>query len=505
MYKLMIVDDEPTVRNGLKGLIDWNSYGFELCGEAEDGEEGLEKVLQFQPDLVLADIKMPEMGGIEMMREARKQGFQGKCIILTGYSSFEYAKQAIEVDVEAYILKPINEEELMDCVKKIYEKIKQREEQEQNKTENEQKARKEALRALLLCMEDKHSLIERMERYSFDMNCRKFCVAVVETKKDDGMIEYDQLSAEKQKLFLFGLDNVEVLYLENRLVLIRKNSNMEETRRVLQKSNDRVKERYEEGFFIAVGHEVVQWEDVHFSYESAKLMYSHKFLFGNDEVVTLESFRIAKEAAEENGLEELLKLIEIGEEAAVKSFFDNQNEYYRSQLKSEAEVKFYYLGMLPKVYMRIEEMYGGTSKSIPTLNEIGDEVRKAESLNELTDILTRSSIEISRQVACNGTNIIQRVLTYMERHYHEDLNVQAVADIFNYNSAYLGKLFKETTGEGFISTLDRIRIEQAKKLILEGNLKVYQIAEKVGYKDTTYFYTKFKKYVWKSPKEIKSK
>ena len=135
MYRVMIVDDEPTVRNGLKSLVDWNAYGFEVCAEAEDGVEGLEKIMNYRPDLVMADIKMPELGGIEMIQEARNQGFSGKCVILTGYSDFDFAKQAIKLGVEAYLLKPIDDDELTECVEKIRQELVKQEEQEQYKEE----------------------------------------------------------------------------------------------------------------------------------------------------------------------------------------------------------------------------------------------------------------------------------------------------------------------------------------------------------------------------------
>ena len=110
MYRFMILDDEPVVREGIKSLIDWSEYEFELCAEGVDGKDGLKKILEFQPDLVLIDLKMPGMTGIEVIQSARNEGFLGKYIILTGYSDFQFAKQAISVGVRAYLLKPIDED-----------------------------------------------------------------------------------------------------------------------------------------------------------------------------------------------------------------------------------------------------------------------------------------------------------------------------------------------------------------------------------------------------------
>ena len=118
MYQMMIIDDEPIVRSGLKELLSWEELGFEICAEGQDGKDGLQKVLEFQPDVVLVDLKMPGLSGIELIREAKKQGFEGTFIILTGYSDFEFAKTAVSLGVRAYLLKPIDEDELLDNIKR---------------------------------------------------------------------------------------------------------------------------------------------------------------------------------------------------------------------------------------------------------------------------------------------------------------------------------------------------------------------------------------------------
>ncbi len=504
MYQLMIIDDEKTVRTGLKGLIDWGRYNIEICGEAEDGVEGLSKVMECQPDLVLVDIKMPEMGGIEMIKEARKQGFAGKCIILTGYSEFDFAKQAIKLGVEAYLLKPVDDDELIECVESILEELQQQERQEQKEEEFEGKIRQEVLRSLLLCMEDAQSLKNKLEKYGFDRNCNKFCVAVAETGNEYSAVEFSQFLQEKQKVFLFGLKDVETIRLENKIVLIGKNIGLEEFTHCLRESNIRIKERYKEGFFIAVGLEVVQWEDLHFSYESAKMLLSHQFLFDNEEVVSLENCFFSGEVHPEKNIDNLMKIIEVGDEEAIKLLFDEYMIYYRSHFKREEDIKLYFLEKLLKIHTKIREEYVEQSKQILTMTEITDLIRGAGTLNDLRDVLINICVEISRQVVSDSDHVINRVLYYMERHYYEDLTLKKIAEVFNYNSAYLGKLFKAVTGEGFISVLDRIRIDHAKRLIMQDNLKIYQISQRVGYRNLDYFYTKFKKYVGKSPREFRT-
>lgn len=504
MYRMIIVDDEPTVRNGLKSLLDWSEYGFEICAEAEDGVEGLKKIIEFQPDLVMADIKMPELGGIEMIQEARNCGFTGKCVFLSGYSDFTYAKQAIKLGVEAYLLKPIDDDELTECIESMKQELIQRDMQQQYKEEAVLKAKKEILKNLLLCMEDEQSLQAKLKEYNFECKYHKFCVAVIETEKDFRTIEYNKASIEKQELFLFGVNNVEVVHLENKLVLVGLDTRQEEFRNVLQKSNMRIKQRYGEGFFIALGLEVGQWKDLHFSYESAKMLLERRFLFECEDVVTLGNCCLSGKSKQDNILDALYRAIEVGDEAEMQGLISSQMGYYRRNIIREEEIKLYFLEILSRTYHGLTEDYMEQSRNLPPITEMKRNVKQTKSLGELNDVMLDICRKLSRVIAMDSDHIINRILYYMEKHYNEDLSLKQISELFNYNSAYLGKLFKETTGEGFVSALNRLRIDRAKEMLLEKKLKVHQISEMVGYSDTSYFYSKFKEYAGVSPRDYET-
>ena len=116
METLFIADDEKNIRDGLKCILEWETLGFALCGEAANGEEALSGILQKKPSLVLLDIRMPKLTGIDIVRIAREQGYTGRFIILSGYSDFSYAQAAIRYGVEYYLTKPIDEDELLEAI-----------------------------------------------------------------------------------------------------------------------------------------------------------------------------------------------------------------------------------------------------------------------------------------------------------------------------------------------------------------------------------------------------
>lgn len=121
--KYIVVDDEPIIRTGLEKIIHMANLGYEFCDEASDGSEAISKILEKQPELVILDIKMPEFTGIEVAKIVREKGYQGKIIILSGFSDFSYAQSAIKYGIEAYLLKPIEEDDLIDILKSVKEKI----------------------------------------------------------------------------------------------------------------------------------------------------------------------------------------------------------------------------------------------------------------------------------------------------------------------------------------------------------------------------------------------
>ena len=123
METVLIADDEKNIREGIKCIIDWEALGFTVCGEAANGEEALKQINEMHPGLVLLDIKMPKLSGLEVVENAREQGYNGKFIILSGFSDFKFAQTAIRLGVDNYITKPIDEDELAEAVKRIGEQI----------------------------------------------------------------------------------------------------------------------------------------------------------------------------------------------------------------------------------------------------------------------------------------------------------------------------------------------------------------------------------------------
>ncbi len=504
MYQLLIIDDEPIVRKGIEKLLDWEDYGFHVCGEGMDGIDGLHKILEYQPDLVLVDIKMPGMNGIELIREAKNQGFEGKFIILTGYSDFSFAKTAVSLGVRAYLLKPIDEDELIAYLKDILEELNAKENLDHYYTKNELKARHELLRRLLLSMGETEELKDELRLYGFELKQNRFCVAILNERERYERVEYNPLLEEKLNLFIHNLDNVENISLEDKCILIGKGYSYKDFMKKLIESNNRVKERYGTDYFITMGHDVIVWEDLHFSYESAKLLLDYQFLFGNENLVSIQVLEEARDEKEKISLEEFEDMVEIGDIEVIKENLKQLKKYYKIRLKKESDIKIQIINGLYQLYESIKKYIEEENINITDIDETIEHVKRSTSLDELIKYIEIYLSDISRVVGLSTSDhVIKRIYAYMERNYHKNIKLESIAQLFNYNSAYLGKLFKKEIGESFNNSLDSIRIENAKRRLAETDLKVYQVSEQVGYSNIDYFYTKFKKHVGISPKEFK--
>ena len=501
MYQLMIIDDEPIVRAGIRQLIPWSNYNFEVCAEGVDGKDGLKKLLDCSPDLVLVDIKMPGMNGLELIREAKKQGFDGKFIILTGYSDFEFAKSAVSLGVRAYLLKPIDENELRENIEEVRAELEAKKNLDDYYTLSELQARQGVLHRLLLSSEDKESLSREIKLYGMDFKYNSFCVAIISQNHKDSMQELIMNNDTIDKLKI-GISNVDTIVEENNMVLICKGSSYTKIKEQLLDNNERFKKNTNNDFFISVGHDVANWEDINFSYESAKLLTDYKFLYRDLDAVSIDDFKTSKQDSEDNFSEHLCELIEIGDIDSIEMKLRDLKDSYKSKVMKETEIKVQVIRNIVLLYGMLEKKYPDKLENFPNFDMVIDEIKTSDCLDEVIYLVNTFSSEVAEKIGITTTdNIVKRVLAYMERNYAQPLKLEDIAKIFSYNSAYLGKVFKKITGQSFNSVLNRIRIENAKRLLLDSDMKVYQISEQVGYNNTDYFYSKFRKYVGVSPKE----
>lgn len=499
MYKVMIIDDEEIVRWGIRDLLDWEEEGFEVCEDGRDGRDGFAKVKAFRPDLVLVDIKMPGMTGLELIRAVREEGIFSHFVILTGYSDFEFAKTAIHLGVTEYLLKPIDEDELQQCVSKIRRKLEKEDGERRYHNENANRAKEELLRRIVTRMGSREELEIQMERHGLAEWKEILCIAVLTDKnfwerREDGIFRR-QIKDFLQDTSLY----TEQILMDNHVVLILQGMGWEEWADHLKKRNELLKKRQGNGLLIAVGHNVSQWYDLCYSYEFARFLMEQEFLFGQDDVLSIGVMQ-QQEEVEDPSTDQICMLIEVGDMDGLAECSEQFKHYCIKNFMKETDIRIGIFYRLMVIRDKIAKKYGVPADGNAELLE---ELNRGEKLDTLISLYTRILQDMCRQIGSSGSDtVIKRMYYYMEKNYRQDLKLEAFAKMFSYNSNYLGKMFRKEIGDSFNNILDSIRISNAKRLLTDTDLKVYQISEQVGYNNIDYFYMKFKKYVGISPREF---
>ncbi len=515
METLFIADDEFSIREGLKYIIDWEALGFKLCGEASNGEDALTKILALQPSLVLMDVKMPKMHGTDVIRKAREAGFRGKCIILSGYADFKYAQQAIKGGVSFYLTKPIDEDELLEAVTEIRDLLFKEKQQSTNLTHLKRKAKHVILRELItdtletpLLDEDITNLHLAADSYQIVI-CEDFheeakaapytfAELLRVTNKDNNIFEHVKIDTNDVVLMKgsYGLKKLENFLLHFEEQTPQTGSPLD-------------------SIFLTIGRPVSTLEEIPLSYQDASALLHRRFFCVQGQhyldYETLPKIYTPPHNFSEMSDEEL--------SAYCEKFIDYINTFNRKMIvatlsdleeeaiHSSAQIDTIRLFMID-IYLRIKEQITHiyTTAQIPfdANSAVIEFINRQNYLYEIIRYLSEQFMMIMDAIGNPSRDtILDDVLFYIDHNYQNNIKLETIAPLFGYNSAYLGKIFNRTFGESFNSYVDHKRIERSKELLKENRWKVYEIAEQVGYKNVDYFHKKFKKYVGESPAEYR--
>ncbi|KRG15063.1 hypothetical protein ACA30_07730 [Virgibacillus soli] len=501
MFKVLIVDDEPTIREGLAALIPWEEYRISQVETAKNGEEALQLHEMLSPDLMIVDIKMPGMTGIELIERIRRKDPLVHFIILSGYAEFEYAKSAISVGVEGYLLKPILEEELMDYLARLKLKWEQAQLYQQLKDRLED--------------ENKERMIESLLRGEIDAGIYKFFEKLRWSNYRILLITLENvidLPSKKQLLKVYfsnGQSAIVSTYQQFLLAVFDGDSCQDDLHNELQKSVFHQSNQYT----AALSEPVESLEEIAKAYQITKQLLANRFFYEQDQILTIQSKPLLtieeKKQKEQKSLkmqvEVLFYSIELGDQQAVQKICLEMVEEWMQENPSEESIKKNFIQLISTLINKLISDYQELTDTFTNLMEKVIEIEKQSTIKQLITYIDSIFSEIIGQMDQQDSDlIVKKMIHLIERHYHTNIKLDTLAETFHYHRAYLGKLFKDYTGEYFNTYLDKIRIENSKKLLLE-DLKIYQVAERVGYANVDYFHSKFKKYVGIPPSEYRKR
>ena len=242
-------------------------------------------------------------------------------------------------------------------------------------------------------------------------------------------------------------------------------------------------------------------------YKKALKIMKNKFLYLEKSVVTIGEFENNEEDITmdmDNFIKRVQSYVEVQDYEKLEESIKSLEKCVIANKYPEDKIKAKFIDTLLNIREKLFKDYDIDKSEIPNNENIINKIYSKKSLSSMSQYLMKELNNMSKKVSLGSSdNNIKRIVSYMEKNYYKDLKLEGLAKIFNYNSAYLGKLLKSSTGENFNTRLDKIRIEKAKSLLVNDKLKVYQVCEKVGYKNIDYFHSKFKKYVGTTPLSYK--
>jgi len=539
MWKIAIIDDDRSVLEGMRAVIPWAELEAEWAGEAMNGEEGLKLIEQCQPDIVITDIYMPVLNGLDMLERVNKEKFQGKVIILSGYADFEYARKAIRLGILDYLNKPITVQTIREVLSRTISVLEEELEKKHRNEMLEEKLRqyepfveKEWIKSVASGSvaggrphDDASAVVPPSCRHWNDV---RHAVIGIEMIRTDRIVS---LSSKDINLFRFAVSNmiyeiakeewpdshyVELFGHYSAIILHSPDepADIDAACRFACRVVTSVRDYLQITLHAGIGTFKQGCADIAVSTEEAfQAIYSK----ASQPVQGIELYRYVKNRTHEGPsypiamrpikfYQEMAEAVKFFQEPKARGVIDD----YFEQWNDRTDISIHNLEMLGTELWAIFGYalfeVGVPLDDIVPLTEVNRELKSIATLDRLREWLY-DKVRLICQYRSGGDNIKHRqvvefITQYIHEHYSEPITILDLADKIHISRNYLSHIFKKAMGESFNSYVTRVRMEKAKEMILEGKHLIYEIAERVGYKNVAYFSSSFKKYTGVNPTDL---
>lgn len=521
MLKIFLVEDEFVVRQGIKNKIDWEANGYEFCGEASDGELAFPMIQKLKPDIVITDIRMPFMDGLELSRLIKKELPFIEIIILSGHEEFEYAKEAIKIGVAEYLLKPINGEELLKEVNALAVKIEERrrdrfirEKYEKEMQENFFKERKDLFQYLVTGTKSMPDLLEMSRRLNIDLSAMWYNIVLLKVQSmnhaydefSNSVVEIEQkMQKYDEKLGILVFDR----NLEGKALLFRADSREElESRqnKYIEIIANICKDYEYVKYFGGIGMPVNRLRELPISFEKASHAFAHRYLVEVSMIVNSsdmkqniysneEEFDINEVNPKQLDRGKIKEFLKTGDREECIYFVE---EFFKDLGTNAMKSSMFRQYIIMDAYFCVIEFLEGlqiTKNEITPLDITSGVLQNEEAAMSYIVKIIAKTLELRDKSASNRYgDIVDEVMDYIDKNYaEEELSLNMLASHVNFSPNHLSMVFSQQTGQTLIKYITDYRMNKAKELLRCTNKKSSIISMEVGYKDPHYFSYLFKK------------
>ncbi len=541
MLRLLIAEDEAVFLEGLVESVDWASIGVEVCGTATNGGDALALAEELQPDLLLTDIRMPRMDGLELVETLVKHQQNVACILLTGYGDFHYALKAMRLGVSDYLVKPCRPAELIAVFQKVIEKLLQKREMEDDLSglrrrlqENEEAAKRKHLLQWLKSPKSSAGRKELIGKYRMVIGQAPYWAAALRIdakslrRLDYGQSEMDLLRYAAVNIAYETLHaeypQIEITYDDRDLFVVSSGAeySVPKLRRALIRLQHNLNGFLRLTVSIGVSGSFASMDQLHDACEQSLEALETSFFKGTGHIyfVSQEGKPEEADADSEHGdsakkneatlehLEQLLiDYMKNGLHANALTTVEQWFAYFQreSSAYSHKEIRLHTLSLLARFMQLSKEMDVRDSPWKNQLVELAERVNHAETLEELDGLVSlalKQWVEATRSEHAPKRKVEQALELIFQHYNSSELSLSFVAQSIFVSPSYLSTLFKQETGMNFLDYVHQYRIERAKPVLLSGQMKIYQIAREIGYFDEAHFTRTFKKWTGKSPSQF---
>lgn len=533
MQKLLIVEDEKSIFFLLNSCILYDELGLELIGYAENGQIACDMIMEKRPDIVITDITMPVMDGLEMIEEIQKRQVNPRFIIISGYEQFEFAKKAMKLGVRDYLLKPINSVELNNSLAQLIQEISENGDRRillRNTDDHKEKMRTSYIMSILYRDIDFRDMtiqkINRDYHYSFQEGCFCFVTVKVDYYSDtvigikthitdnlimmirDGFRDIcHEVGVAGHQGTIYAIVNLE----ENKDTMEKLHTLCEHVRASAKRLAD---DYVEAAVTVCLGKAVTDIRALPDSLDAAIHLLDMRIVRGADRVLDIREYGYKKEADEskyilpEPLLHGLVEKVECNEltktKPSISAIFRDVLDFCEQE---DVSVYKTLQGVMLYVFSVIKQKGNFPNEFMDVYQELSLELNNCSRYSEIADGLPEKMaagmLKFRREDQPGGSLIMKRILEYISQNYDKQLRLEEVAEQVFITPAYLGIIFKKETGKNFTAYLTELRMEKAKELLLDVRININEITYKVGYNNVRYFSRTFKEYVGITPKEYR--
>lgn len=521
MIKVVIIDDESIIRIGLKAIIDWEANGFLIVGEAANGKDGLELIRNTQPDLVITDIKMPQMDGISLIREVNRSNPDIKFIIMSGHGEFELIRSAMKLGAIDYIMKlELDPESLLESLGAYKEKFagKHTDAGLEIRQKKRELREREFVNYLLYETPTREKFLSFLEELGLALNERHFAVALLfspENPSADDRWKMRDMYLRDIPAEILGENFTAALYGKEYgtyLLLLSDGAGPDRTADALADAYRRIRKKLKALLNSDVSLAVSRFFDGFDHIDEAVTECRHvlkSLLYQESPGLKTGPLPVCAEVLRDLPRQEhdLRRAMLVDDREEIAKIFQSIRQGVASP-DTDMDTALEACRQFAYFLMAAPEENGGAATADPARQALSDSVGQLNTATEVRrwfDRLWDSLVTAAGDAAGTGSRNILRARQYLNAHIGEKVTLKDVSDYLHLSPNYLSSLFKKEMGKGFVEFFNEIKIRRAMELISAGNWRIYEVSSQLGFENSYYFSKVFKKFTGLTPTEYEEK